>query len=54
MALYWYFHSNIYDVGSKGMGPSSEIGSFAKTFNKHCLASLAPSFKFSNKKDFQI
>jgi len=32
---------SIYDVGSKGMGPSSEIGSFAKTLNEHCLASLA-------------
>jgi len=29
----------IYDVGSKGMGPSLEIGPFAKTFNEHCLAS---------------
>jgi len=32
---------SIYDVASKGMGASLEIGPFGKTFNEHCLASLA-------------
>jgi len=32
---------SIYDVASKGMGASSEIGPFAKTFIEHYLASLA-------------
>jgi len=34
-------HALYYNVGSKGMGPSLEIGPFAKTFNEHCLVSLA-------------
>jgi len=32
---------SIYVAASKGMGASSEIGPFAKTFNEHCLMSLA-------------
>jgi len=45
---------SIYNVGSKGMRPSWEIGPFAKTFNEHCPASLGPRFKFSNKRNFQF
>jgi len=44
-ALHCYFilkiQRSIYDLGSKEMGPSSEFGPFAKTFNEHCLESLA-------------
>jgi len=32
---------SIYDVSLKGIGPSSEISPFFKTFNEHCLTSMA-------------
>jgi len=37
---------SIYDVASKGMAASSEVGPFVKTFG--------PFFKFSNKINFQF
>jgi len=49
---------SIYDVSSKGMGPSSEIGPFAKTFNEHCLANrvcpLVSKFQIKKKLNFEI